>query len=358
MDCDVAAMSLRPANTGLRPVTIWDRSEPLTAQQARQATDDNARLAHLDPLGNALRCSGDIFILDELISRNALLETERYRTLMKPYGVEYQMGMYFCEPNGWGCQVGLMNGLAKGNFAEEHKRFFVAFLPHLERALRMYALLKRNEAEKAIYEEVLDRLTIGTIILDGRGRVIESNRAAQLLLQQSACATIVNGRVTPTRPAYRAELQRLVDEALAWRERRHVETFVEAMRIDCASGSRLGLLIRAAPASDWYRCSSSPSVIIHVLGDLERPQLAPEHVVAELFGLTDSEALLATLLANGYTLGEAAVRLDLTESSVRTYSKKIFAKTGAKRQAELVRLILKTVSLLGGLDPPLRDPQP
>ena len=86
---------------------------------------------------------------------------------MKPYGVEYQMGMYFCEPNGWGCQIGLMNGPAKGNFAEEHKRFFVAFLPHLERALRLYALLKRNEVEKAIYEEALDRLTIGTIILDG-----------------------------------------------------------------------------------------------------------------------------------------------------------------------------------------------
>jgi len=40
------------------------------------------------------------------------------------------------------------------------------------------------------------------------------------------------------------------------------------------------------------------------------------------------------------------------------YSKKIFAKTGAKRQAELVTLILRPVSLLGGLDPPLRDPQP
>jgi DNA-binding CsgD family transcriptional regulator/PAS domain-containing protein len=355
MDCDVAAMSLRPANTGLRPVTIWDRSEPLTAQQARQATDDNARLAHLDPLGNALRCSGDIFILDELISRNALVETERYRTLDEAVRRRIPDGMYF-RPERWGCQVGLMNGLAKGNFAEEHKRFFVAFLPHLERALRIYALLKRNEAEKAIYEEVLDRLTIGTIILDGRGRVIESNRAAQLLLQQSASVTIVNGRVTPARPAYRAEPQRpSTKRRLREATRRDVR---RAMRIDCASGSRLGLLIRAAPASDWYRCSLSPSVIIHVLGDLERPQLAPEHVVAELFGLTDSEALLATLLANGYTLGEAAVRLDLTESSVRTYSKKIFAKTGAKRQAELVRLILKTVSLLGGLNAPLRDPQP
>jgi len=51
----------------------------------------------------------------------------------------------------------------------------------------------------------------------------------------------------------------------------------------------------------------------------------------------------------------AAAKLGLTESSVRTYSKKIFSKTGAKRQAELVRLILKTVSLLGGLHPPQRE---
>jgi PAS domain-containing protein len=355
MDCDVAAISLRPASTGLRPLTIWDRSQPLTDEQATRATDDHARLAHLDPLGSALRRSGDIFILDELISREELVKTERYSTLMKPYGVEYLMGMYFSEPKGWGCQIGLMNGLAKGNFGDEEKRFFVGFRPHLERALQLYALIKQNEVEKEIYEEALDRLTIGTIILDGRGHIIETNRAAQQLLQQSACVSVVDSQVVPSRPGDRAELHRLINEALAWRERRHDETFVDAMRIECPSGSRLGLLVRAAPASDWYRSNSSPSVIVYVLGDLDQPELAPEHVVAQLFGLTESEALLATLLANGFTLGEAATKLRLTESSVRTYSKKIFSKTGAKRQAELVRLILKTVSLLGGLHPPLQD---
>ena len=107
-----------------------------------------------------------------------------------------------------------MNGPAKENFAEEHKQFFVAFLPHLERALRLYALLKLNEVEKAIYEEALDRLTIGTIILDGRGHVIESNRAALQLLEQSACVSVLEGQVTPARAAHRAELHRLIDDAL------------------------------------------------------------------------------------------------------------------------------------------------
>ena len=36
----------------------------------------------------------------------------------------------------------------------------------------------------------------------------------------------------------------------------------------------------------------------------------------------------------------------LTEHTDRTYSKQIFAKTGARRQADLVRLILTSVATL------------
>jgi DNA-binding CsgD family transcriptional regulator len=45
-------------------------------------------------------------------------------------------------------------------------------------------------------------------------------------------------------------------------------------------------------------------------------------------------------------LREAAADMGVTESSIRTYSKRIFAKTGISRQTELVRLILKSVAPL------------
>ena len=86
-------------------------------------------------------------------------------------------------------------------------------------------------------------------------------------------------------------------------------------------------------------------MIVYV-GDPVQQKLVPERIVAQLFGLTPTEAFLAVLLANGYTLAGAAEKLDVTESTVRSYAKRIFAKTGVSRQADLVRLILKSVALL------------
>ena len=72
-----------------------------------------------------------------------------------------------------------------------------------------------------------------------------------------------------------------------------------------------------------------------------------ERLVTQLFDLTPSEAHLATLLATGSCLGEAAERLRLTENTVRTYCKTILNKVGVRRQTELVRVILRSVAVLG-----------
>lgn len=347
MGCDCAAISLRPAVMGAMPLTIWDRSEPLTEEEGRVAAQEHLRLAGLDPLGNALRRSGDIYVLDEVISRRELHQSEFYHRLMKPYGVEYQLGMYFSESNGWRCHVGLMNGPEKANFGDAEKQFFVAFRPHLEHALKQYALLKRSELEKEVYGEALNRLTIGTVFLDRHGRVLETNAVGRTMLQRNRAILIKGGELCIANARSQVEFQRLVKAALRARESRRPEPFFNVLQVAAGETCSLSLLIRAIPVAGWYESDSSPSVVIY-LGDLQQQPLASEAAVAQLFGLTQSEALVATLLANGYSLTEAAERLQLTENSVRTYSKKIYAKTGTKRQADLVRLVLKSVALLAG----------
>ena len=62
-----------------------------------------------------------------------------------------------------------------------------------------------------------------------------------------------------------------------------------------------------------------------------------------MFGLLPSEARLALALSRGLTLTEAAADLGLTIETARNYSKKIYAKTGARGQPDLVRFILAGV---------------
>ena len=64
-------------------------------------------------------------------------------------------------------------------------------------------------------------------------------------------------------------------------------------------------------------------------------------VLRQVFGLTPAKAALASLLAMGLTLHQAAGTLHVTRETVRSRLKTIFQKTGTHRQADLVRLLLQ-----------------
>src|SRR5690554_7658439 len=70
-------------------------------------------------------------------------------------------------------------------------------------------------------------------------------------------------------------------------------------------------------------------------------------VAQELFDFTPAETTLALELANGLSLEETAEKLGITRNTARAHLRAIFAKTGIKRQAELVRVMLNSVVSLG-----------
>lgn len=63
-------------------------------------------------------------------------------------------------------------------------------------------------------------------------------------------------------------------------------------------------------------------------------------VLAQAFGLSSREAALAVRISEGQSLIEAGRALHLTDETTRNYSKRIYAKAGAKGQADLVRIVL------------------
>ena len=73
------------------------------------------------------------------------------------------------------------------------------------------------------------------------------------------------------------------------------------------------------------------------------PELIPEPPIAmlrRLYGLTHSEALVATRVLRGEGLRAIADDLSVSQATVKTHLQHVFAKTGTHRQSELVRLLL------------------
>jgi DNA-binding CsgD family transcriptional regulator len=85
-----------------------------------------------------------------------------------------------------------------------------------------------------------------------------------------------------------------------------------------------------------------PAVIAYVHGD-RQPSTDRRDQLAQLFGLTPSEAKLALALSRGMTIAEAAADFGLTVETARNYSKKIYSKTGARGQPDLIRFVMRSV---------------
>ncbi len=79
------------------------------------------------------------------------------------------------------------------------------------------------------------------------------------------------------------------------------------------------------------------------LRDPERPTAMLEQL-RDLFGLTRTEAAIASELARGRSLAEIAVALGVGPVGATVSGQKILAKTDTSRQAEAVSLIGRSVA--------------
>jgi DNA-binding CsgD family transcriptional regulator len=91
-----------------------------------------------------------------------------------------------------------------------------------------------------------------------------------------------------------------------------------------------------------------PRMALICATDLELDMRAPEDELRALFGLTPAEARLAGAVFDGLTLPEAADRFGVSVNTVRFQLARVFDKTGAARQADLVKLMTRLAGDLAG----------
>jgi DNA-binding CsgD family transcriptional regulator len=94
----------------------------------------------------------------------------------------------------------------------------------------------------------------------------------------------------------------------------------------------------------WYQSHSLNNygqlAALVFVSDPEAATPSRSEILRRLYGLTPAEARIADLLASGSEVGEVAARSGITLETARFHVKRVLNKTGARRQTELVRLML------------------
>ena len=109
------------------------------------------------------------------------------------------------------------------------------------------------------------------------------------------------------------------------------------MRIDARRG--IDLLLRRADLV-LPETAARPQIIGVLRGAVREEPGVGAAVLQAVHGLSSREAALAQALSSGESLVEAGQAQGLTVETTRNYSKRIYGKTGAVGQADLVRMVL------------------
>lgn len=183
------------------------------------------------------------------------------------------------------------------------------------------------------------------MFLDGHGRVWCMNRMAEKIVSAGDGLTLVDGRPRASHPDQNRALAALVANAIAVARGEEVAA-AGHMAVSRPSMARpYGVLVQPdSPESPWH--GGAPGAVVIITDPEERITPAAE-AVRLIFGLTSVQAELTAHLASGWTIEEAAVRMNIRASTARVHLKAIFERTDTRRQSDLVRLVLGSVAALG-----------
>ena len=286
-----------------------------------------------------------VIALEDVLSDDELRSSDYYLHYLQPIDLFRILGVDTAEPGGMLARLRFSRRESEPRFQDRERQLLEQIAPHLRQAIEIYARLNRMTSERDLYAGAVNQLSVATIILDQQGQLLNSNGLARALLEERDGL----GQRDQRLHLEKRELNRALQDALEAivRARQGGETsVVKALRVPRSSGrSDLGLVIRPVPTSEWSEGPFSPCAAVFI-SDPDLRDSASQQGLAELFGLTPAEANLALLLARGLSLAEASDTQSISQHTARAQLKSIFAKTGVSRQAELVRLILKSVASL------------
>jgi DNA-binding CsgD family transcriptional regulator len=326
---DYSSLVFRPP--GMSPNTVVHlysgrRSPPHVQQLYREAF--YAR----DPLPYHTMAEGRLYDFEELL-KPGHPDTEAYvRAVMAPSGMN-AMRMIRLEASG--VSVWLIATRTAGDFGRSDEALILRLAPYLRSVLRSVVALDQQRTNARLSGAAINRLNYGWIALDGTGRVLDTDTQGRLVLERSTLLRKDSrGRlVSSSRQRTRELISTIREIAQSPDARPRAMVLSREPWLDM-------LLVRAN--RDMGSETAVPAVIAYVHGD-STPSVDRCEQLAQLFDLLPSEARLALALGRGMSLADAAADLGLTIESVRTYSKRIYAKTGARGQADLVRFIHRSV---------------
>jgi DNA-binding CsgD family transcriptional regulator len=273
------------------------------------------------------------------VSREEYCSTEIFNEWFKPQGAEAMMGSKLLIEGPVSMFLALMRPYSNGDFEETEIRQFAALISHLQRAVQLQLRLTGLEGPSEGSAGILNRLPQGVLLVDAGARVLFANPAAEQLLRARTGLLLGPEGLRAENSGETRRLRKTIADCAD----PSGEIGGAGSRFRLSRGDRAPLIVLVIPQRSrlgWVDVVRPRAILF--ITDPEQTTAPRGQNLREDFGLTMAEAALALEIPKGDGLRGAANRLGVSLATAHTQLAHVFDKTGTRRQAELVRLILQS----------------
>lgn len=272
-----------------------------------------------------------LYLDHQAVSAEERLKSAVYNELYRPRRMAHYAGIRFnFNDEEWFCSAS--RGEERGPFSEAEGKQFLRVARTAMHAASLAGRLQQSRASGII--EGLASSGTAAVILNHDGRVSSATPAAERLFD--ADFGVRNGVLWSGNPKDGAQLA-----GLALAARRRDSEFLHTRVLVWGRARQRPVLIRASRVAGVGLDAMPGGRVLLVLSDLaSRDAVAPGEL-GELFGLTQAEAEIASLIADGFEIADIASRRKVVADTVRVQMKSIFRKLDINRQSDLVRMLAR-----------------
>lgn len=279
-----------------------------------------------------------IFQGEEVWTTDAMLQSTFYNEFLKKVDVVRMACVAFCGSPGIFEGFSIYRGPHEDDFGREELVKLAEIVPHLQTALYTRRKLLDLESRVSDMETALDALSTALVLVDAAYKIFFANRNARAILACRDGLMSDGGRLMAQDSTECAALRGVLAGAINFGTGKTAPN-PRATLISRARKRSLQLV--AVPCRPETLATPKKAAALVFITDPDQKVPARAETLQALFRLTRAEVKLATVLLEGKSLSEAANLNQVGRETVRSQLKSIFLKTGARRQSELIGLLVK-----------------
>lgn len=338
-DSDFTHFEVLEKKTG---IPVFFRNEGASEDALRLYVDHYAAVSPRSAFGEA-QPEGYVSFDHDMLSEAEIDRDEFYNDFMIPQGYKYFLSANLINNAELFSVFSVQRPLGQDHASPAEIALMQRLTPHLSQAMKIHMRLALQQAEHQGHDLLVGHSTTGVIFLDANGSALMLNPAAEEMVSDPDNGiTLRDGQIAFDSPDNTTNANRLIANAIATATGSGL-CAAGAITIRRAQGLPLTIIAVPLPGGggghDHLPVSVSGPAVTLLLCDPNRARGLPDGLLRAVFGFTPAECRVAQALAAGQSPGDYADGAGLGIRTVRTHISRLLAKTGARNQLELMRIL-------------------